>query len=99
ISVVSHTLSFLRIAGILLSSVVIAYVADLGILHSHSISGFLVSILVLILAQIFNILLISFEPGIQSARLLYVETLSKFYEGNGRVFEPFEIEDLNKYKK
>ena len=37
----------------------------------------------------FNIIIGVFVPGIQSARLIYVEFFSKFYEGNGRKFTPF----------
>ena len=37
----------------------------------------------------FNIIIGVFVPGIQSARLVYVEFFSKFYEGNGRKFNPF----------
>ena len=38
---------------------------------------------------LFNIILGVFEPGIQGARLLYVEFFSKFYHGNGKSFKPF----------
>jgi V/A-type H+-transporting ATPase subunit I len=37
----------------------------------------------------FNIIIGVFVPGIQSARLVYVEFFSKFYAGNGRTFNPF----------
>jgi V/A-type H+-transporting ATPase subunit I len=37
----------------------------------------------------FNIIIALFEPGIQGARLIYVEFFSKFYEGNGKEFKPF----------
>jgi len=37
----------------------------------------------------FNIIIGVFVPGIQSARLVYVEFFSKFYQGNGRKFNPF----------
>ncbi len=37
----------------------------------------------------FNIIIGVFVPGIQSARLIYVEFFSKFYHGNGRNFNPF----------
>jgi V/A-type H+-transporting ATPase subunit I len=38
---------------------------------------------------LFNIIIGVFEPGIQGARLVYVEYFSKFYRGNGRAFNPF----------
>ncbi len=37
----------------------------------------------------FNIIIGVFVPGIQSARLVYVEFFSKFYHGNGIMFNPF----------
>ncbi len=37
----------------------------------------------------FNIIIGVFEPGIQGARLVYVEYFSKFYRGNGKAFKPF----------
>ncbi len=37
----------------------------------------------------FNIIIGVFVPGIQSARLVYVEFFSKFYQGNGIKFNPF----------
>jgi V/A-type H+-transporting ATPase subunit I len=37
----------------------------------------------------FNLILALFEPGIQGARLLYVEFFSKFLHGGGKMFSPF----------
>ncbi|HKV90270.1 MAG TPA: hypothetical protein VJQ43_03630, partial [Thermoplasmata archaeon] len=48
--------------------------------------------LVLIAGQLFNLILGVFEPGIQGARLIFVEHFSKFYEGNGHEFHPFRSE-------
>ena len=45
--------------------------------------------LILLVGQIFNLILAVFEPGIQGARLIFVENFSKFYSGNGKVFRPF----------
>jgi V/A-type H+/Na+-transporting ATPase subunit I len=94
--ILSHILSFLRLVGILLSSVVVAilvnYIAG-GLYHSGIAGslalGALFAIIILVGGQIFNVVLAVFEPGIQGARLIFVETFSKFYTGNGRPFRPF----------
>ena len=56
---------------------------------SGSIPLIIVGIVVLIVGQLFTLVLAIFEPGIQGARLIYVEFFSKFYRGNGRPFIPF----------
>ena len=94
--ILSHILSFLRLVGILLSSVVVAILVNhiAGGLYHSGIAGSLVigaifGTLILVGGQIFNVVLAVFEPGIQGARLIFVETFSKFYTGNGRPFRPF----------
>ena len=47
-------------------------------------------VVILIFGQLFNIILALFEPGIQGARLIYVEFFSKFFHGGGRPFLPFK---------
>ncbi len=90
-SLISHILSYTRIVGILLASVILAEVIDfifIGGWH-HSILLGLVGTLILIVGQLFNITIAMFEPGIQGARLIYVEFFSKFFSGNGVPFVPF----------
>ncbi len=90
-SLISHMLSYTRLVGILLASVILADVVDLvftGGWH-HSILLGIAGTLILIVGQLFNIVIALFEPGIQGARLIYVEFFSKFYEGNGKLFKPF----------
>ena len=53
-----------------------------------AIFGIIGGIVLLIVGQGFNIIIGVFEPGIQGARLLFVENFSKYYEGNGRPFRP-----------
>lgn len=94
--VLSHILSFLRLIGILLSSVVVAILINqisANLFHTSVLGSLVVGavfgIILLVGGQIFNLVLAVFEPGIQGARLIFVETFSKFYTGNGREFRPF----------
>jgi V/A-type H+/Na+-transporting ATPase subunit I len=96
--IVSHILSYTRLVGILLSSVILAVVINTvsqgmllnanGSLALH-VGYIVIGAVVLLVGQTFNIILGVFEPGIQGARLIFVEHFSKFYEGNGRPFAPF----------
>jgi V/A-type H+/Na+-transporting ATPase subunit I len=96
--IVSHVLSYLRLVGILLASAILALVinsvtygmfvgssSDLGL----RIAYIAIAVVILLVGQMFNLVLGVFEPGIQGARLIFVEHFSKFYEGNGRPFTPF----------
>lgn len=90
-SIVSHILSYTRIIGILLASVILADVIDfifMKTLH-HSIPFIILGTVIIFIGHIFNIIIGVFEPGIQGARLVYVEFFSKFFHGNGRPFRPF----------
>lgn len=90
-SIISHILSYTRIVGILLASVILASVIDFIFIRTlhHTLPYIILGILIFFIGHIFNIILGVFEPGIQGARLLYVEFFSKFYHGNGRPFKPF----------
>ena len=97
IEVVSHILSYTRLVGILLASAILALVINSiggGLVHSGTVfSGAILTIIaglaIIVMGQAFNVIIGVFEPGIQGARLIFVEYFSKFYSGNGRVFRPF----------
>lgn len=96
--IVSHILSYTRLVGILLASAILALVINSifwGMVNNTSSSvavhvGFIIAgIVILVVGQTFNLVLAVFEPGIQGMRLIFVEHFSKFYEGNGRPYQPF----------
>jgi len=105
-TIISHILSYTRLIGILLASVILAHTIDYVFLKSlHLFIGYfphavipasgvglpliILGTMILFIGHMFNIIIGVFEPGIQGARLIYVEYFSKFYRGNGRAFKPF----------
>ena len=90
-TIISHILSYTRLIGILLASVILAHTIDYIFLKALNISipFIILGTFILFVGHLFNIIIGVFEPGIQGARLLYVEYFSKFYRGNGKKFEPF----------
>ena len=97
-TIISHILSYTRLIGILLASVILAHTIDYVFLKSFGlfVNGasvglplFILGTMILFIGHMFNIIIGVFEPGIQGARLIYVEFFSKFYRGNGRAFKPF----------
>ncbi len=92
IEVVSHILSYTRLVGILLASVILALVINSissGLIVGGTIVGIVAGLVILLVGQSFNVIIGVFEPGIQGARLIFVEYFSKFYTGNGKPFRPF----------
>lgn len=100
-SIISHILSYTRIIGILLASIILADVIDHIFLRTidNPIHQAILGIIILFVGHIFNIIIGVFEPGIQGARLIYVEFFSKFYHGNGKPFLPFGTRRRYTYDK
>ena len=94
IEVVSHILSYTRLVGILLASAILALVINTigsGLIGGGAVFKIVAGLVIIVMGQSFNVIIGVFEPGIQGARLIFVEYFSKFYHGNGRVFRPFGV--------
>jgi V/A-type H+/Na+-transporting ATPase subunit I len=90
-NLISHPLSYIRILGFGLASVVIASIID-KIFTPNLALGiplFILYAIIFIILHLMNMLLSIFEGIIQSARLNFVEFFSKFYKGNGVKFKPY----------
>ncbi len=90
-SIISHILSYTRIVGILVASVIFAHLIDFIFLKGLQKGELfaIIGVVILLVGHFFNNLIGVFEPGIQGARLIYVEFFSKFFRGRGRAFQPF----------
>jgi V/A-type H+-transporting ATPase subunit I len=99
-SIVSNIISYTRLLGILLASFVLAYLIDTQVVGPNSagapgliydgIAYAILGVVLFVMVHVFNLILGILEPGIQGARLLYVETFSKFLHGGGKPFSPFK---------
>ncbi|HJJ55965.1 MAG TPA: V-type ATP synthase subunit I [Methanocorpusculum sp.] len=100
-TVLSHMLSFCRLAAVGLSSVAIAMVVNYlsfgmfihpALDSNFSISGvimFVVGVLIFIFGHALNVGLGILGGGLHSIRLHYVELFTKFYVGGGIKYNPF----------
>ncbi|MGC8648926.1 MAG: V-type ATP synthase subunit I [Candidatus Micrarchaeia archaeon] len=96
-NLISHPLSFSRILGFGLASIIIASLIDKAFtpsLGSGSIINiilFIIFLIFLLILHVLNTILGMFEGIVQGARLNFVEFFSKFYSGNGIKFKPFKF--------
>jgi V/A-type H+-transporting ATPase subunit I len=98
-SMVSNIISYTRLLGILLASYVLAYLVDSQVVGPTSagtpaliyggIGYVILGAVLFLVVHMFNTILGILEPGIQGARLIYVEHFSKFTHGGGTPFLPF----------
>ena len=101
-NLLSHMLSFCRIAAVGLSSVAIAMVVNFlameffigPALADFSVVGVLliiVGVLVLIIGHALNVVLGVIGGALHPIRLHYVEFFTKFYQGGGVIYKPFGL--------
>ncbi|PIU21680.1 MAG: hypothetical protein COT15_01095 [Candidatus Diapherotrites archaeon CG08_land_8_20_14_0_20_34_12] len=95
-SLLSNTLSYIRLFGIGLSSVILAVIVNKFANIFISMGGFYIigAILVLLVGHALNMFLGVLGSFIQSVRLHYVEFFTKFFEGGGISYSPFGRKEL-----
>ena len=88
IGLVGNVLSYLRIAAIGLSSVYLALVASE---IAGMVGSIVIGVIIAVLLHALNLVLGTFSPTIQSLRLHYVEFFRNFYQGGGRLYQPYRL--------
>lgn len=83
----TNTLSFLRVGGFILSHAALMFV----VMKLSEMAGSVGSPIVIIIGNIFVMGLEGLVVGIQVLRLVYYETFSKFYSGDGKPFHPARV--------
>jgi V/A-type H+/Na+-transporting ATPase subunit I len=92
-NLITHPLSYARLMGFGLGSVIIAFLIDMAFTPNLN-NGILIFLLygvIFIALHFLNMLLSIFEGIVQGVRLNFVEFFSKFYIGNGVPFKPFSF--------
>lgn len=89
----SDILSYSRILALSLATGVVGMVMNMlaGMLQGNPI-GFIFSLAVYVVGHVFNLALGLLSAYVHDCRLQYIEFYGKFFEGGGRLFEPFSIQ-------
>ncbi len=98
-NLMTHPLSYARLMGFGLGSIIIAQLIDQGF-TPHLGSGvmgiviFVIYLVIFMLLHLLNMILSIFEGIVQGVRLNFVEFFSKFYKGSGVKYQPFEYKEV-----
>ena len=85
-------LSYLRLFALGLATGVIgAVINSMSLMLGGSIIGYILMVFFMILGHSFNIAINVLGAYVHSSRLQYVEFFGKFYDGDGKPFNPFKI--------
>ncbi len=91
-SYLSDILSYARILALGLATGVIGMVINtVARMLGTNVIGYVFMIIILIGGHIFNIAINALGAYVHTSRLQYVEFFGKFYDGGGRLFDPFRI--------
>ncbi len=90
-NLITHPLSYTRILGFGMASVIIAFLIDNAFTPNlgQGIVTFILFLIIFLVLHFVNLVLGIFEGLVQGVRLNFVEFFSKFYEGGGVKFKPF----------
>lgn len=93
LSYVANTISFVRLAAYAMShsALLLAGFVMAAELKHVSFGGTVLSVLVIIAANVAALVLEGVIASVQALRLEYYEFFGKFFLGNGRAFEPFRL--------
>lgn len=90
INILSDTLSYARLFGLMLSGAIISSIVnDLATPFLSSAGTFIIGVVILLIGHGFNLFMGALSAYIHVSRLQYIEFFSRFYEGEGEMFVPF----------
>lgn len=94
LDLITYPLSYVRLMGFGVASIILASLIDNAFTPNPS-SGvviFAIYVVIYVLLHLLNMALSTFEAGIQSFRLNFIEFFDQFYTGKGVKYNPFGYE-------